>query len=207
MRARGDIDPDNWGDGSTGIFSFEPIGFCGNYKKSPNGLYMFAWSDMDDKICLVTWSTPKGNPRLLWHKRQKAPWWGDVADNGISVCDAHNLERLTSRLVVRGPAGDSLAEFKLLALLYEPNCALSADGQYLVAVTNSNNREDCKDDNQLVLYDIPNRRKLWHRDRDFFDGVKSIEFTRTELIYHLEDGQRFAYNLFTGECRAPDEMP
>lgn len=206
IRARGDIDPDNWGDGSTGIFSFEPIGFCGNYKKSPNGLYMFAWSDMDNKVCLVTWSTPKGNPRLLWQKRRKNPWWGDVADNGISVCDVHNLEKLTSRLIVQDPAGNLICEFKLLALLDETHCALSPDGRYLVAVTASNNREDYKDDSQLVLFDVLNRREVWRRERDYLD-VKSIEFARTELIYQLKDGTLFAINLFTGEPNAPREVP
>jgi tetratricopeptide (TPR) repeat protein len=174
------------------------INFYGPYNRSENKIFTVGCDDSDYKAGYG--ETKRGgfrkdgmgraillkNKKLKWSKEFERPHDGEVSNEGyMALNDWLFGEGLKGKFYVLNPDGNILIEDKLSANLQDLGITMDSRLAWTTTAASDNSYS-----NQLFVYDIAHRKRLFKRDRLYGQIEKSamqndcIEFTTNQNIYY-----------------------
>lgn len=175
----------------------DSIQFHGQFARSRNGNFMFAWQDFDylggrvggrrdhglGRVALIN------NKRLMWQRDLERPNDGSVANSGhAAVNDWLFGDGLNGTFYVFSPEGDTIIESHFAANLM--SCGLTDDGT--IAWCSTARANDEEDSRRLSVFTVVPPKRLFKTDV-LYGNVSEV--TVSDEAIHVVTDQKIPYRF------------
>lgn len=184
--------------GTTSI-AIDSLNFFGQFTRSTNGQFLFAWQDSDYVGGQIGGHRSRGMGRVIlvsdgrpqWQRELQRPNDGVVANSGYSaVNDWLFGSGLRGKFYVLSPSGDILVEARLSANLVK--CGITEDGKLAWCSTA---RSENKRDSEIICVFSTDPPKQIFRTDPVYGDVASLSASPDDIHVVTEHGIAYRFSL------------